>query len=248
MTIVSCPAFFSPKQFPGLVSWYDGNDPAGTGVQPADATAVTTWKDKAGNNDQTQNTGANKLIFKTNIQNGRGVMRSTALKFMGGGVTNLPTGSSARTEFVVGMTTDTSKSNVFFDWGTGNVSQHWAALFTLFVTSPRFINDLSGNYSQETGVALSNNTYYRCSLNYPGGGAPSTTVYTVGGVQQSTGTGGSGATPNTGNTSSAISSYLTAGTGSEVYGDICEILLYNTSLNAAQMNAVLYYLHCKWGV
>ncbi len=248
MSIIIPPAFFNPKQFPTLVAWYDGNDPNGTGVQPNDGDAIATWKDKAGNNDQVQNTGANKLIWKANIQNGRGVMRSTALKFMTGGAMNMPSGSGARTVFLVGMTTDSSKNNVFYDWGTNAGNQHCAFLFTTFVTNPRFINDLSGNYSQEVDVAITNNTYYRCSMNYPGGGAPSTANYTMNGVPTAKSSGGSGANPNTGSTGSEISSYLGAGTGSEIYGDICEIMVYNTSLNAAQMNAVLYYLHCKWGV
>lgn len=40
---------FSPKQISNLQTWFDGSDPAGTGIAPSDGTTVTTWIDKSGN-------------------------------------------------------------------------------------------------------------------------------------------------------------------------------------------------------
>jgi hypothetical protein len=39
---------FSPVNISGCQLWLDGNDPAGTGIQPANAAAVTSWVDKSG--------------------------------------------------------------------------------------------------------------------------------------------------------------------------------------------------------
>lgn len=38
-----------PQSVSGLVAWFDGDDPAGTGVKPANGAAVTMWVDKSGN-------------------------------------------------------------------------------------------------------------------------------------------------------------------------------------------------------
>jgi hypothetical protein len=40
---------FSPTSITGLQLWLDGNDPAGTGTQPANGATVSTWVDKSGN-------------------------------------------------------------------------------------------------------------------------------------------------------------------------------------------------------
>lgn len=40
--------FFSPTQISGCQLWFDGNDPAGNGSIPANASSITTWVDKSG--------------------------------------------------------------------------------------------------------------------------------------------------------------------------------------------------------
>ena len=52
-TTISAPvtfsAGFSPTSISGCQLWLDGNDPAGTGTQPANGATVSTWVDKSGN-------------------------------------------------------------------------------------------------------------------------------------------------------------------------------------------------------
>jgi hypothetical protein len=52
-TTISAPVIFSgafsPTSIPGCQLWLDGNDPAGTGIQPANGATVSTWVDKSGN-------------------------------------------------------------------------------------------------------------------------------------------------------------------------------------------------------
>ncbi len=62
-----------PLIVPGLRFWGDGNDPAGTGIQPADSTAIATFVDKSGNGfNFTQATGANQPLYKINIVGNKG--------------------------------------------------------------------------------------------------------------------------------------------------------------------------------
>jgi len=77
-TFVNCPSrlvaktAFRPTDIPNLILWLDGADPNGTGVQPANGTAIATWTDKSGQgNNVTQSTGANQPLFQTNQQNGK---------------------------------------------------------------------------------------------------------------------------------------------------------------------------------
>ena len=44
------PALTNPTSISGCVVWLDATDPAGTGVQPANGTTLTTWKDKSVSN------------------------------------------------------------------------------------------------------------------------------------------------------------------------------------------------------
>ena len=44
------PPFTNPTTIPGCILWLDATDPAGTGVQPANGTTLTTWKDKSVSN------------------------------------------------------------------------------------------------------------------------------------------------------------------------------------------------------
>ena len=44
------PPFTNPTTIPGCILWLDATDPLGTGVQPANGTTLTTWKDKSVSN------------------------------------------------------------------------------------------------------------------------------------------------------------------------------------------------------
>ena len=60
---------FSPRSIRNCSLWLDGNDPAGTGVQPANSSTVTIWVDKSGSGYST-NLGSG--VFYDKYQNGNG--------------------------------------------------------------------------------------------------------------------------------------------------------------------------------
>ena len=37
----------APTQIPGLLGWYDGRDPLGTGVVPSNGFSISNWIDKS---------------------------------------------------------------------------------------------------------------------------------------------------------------------------------------------------------
>lgn len=63
-----------PKDLDNCVLWVRADGPALAGT--ADGTSVGTWEDESGNdNDLSQGTAANQPVFKTNILNGKPVLR-----------------------------------------------------------------------------------------------------------------------------------------------------------------------------
>lgn len=65
----------APLTAPGCVLYLDGNDPNGTGVPPADATAIATPFDFSGAaNAPTQGTGSKQALFKRDIVGSRGAL------------------------------------------------------------------------------------------------------------------------------------------------------------------------------
>src|SRR5205085_3322175 len=65
---------FDPSSIPGLEVWLKAD--AITGLSDGDK--IATWPDSSGNgHNGTQSTDANKMIYKTNIQNGLPVARLT---------------------------------------------------------------------------------------------------------------------------------------------------------------------------
>jgi hypothetical protein len=54
---------FSPSSITGLQAWYDGADPLGTGVLPANGATVATWFDKSGNSRNGLTGGGNAAKY-----------------------------------------------------------------------------------------------------------------------------------------------------------------------------------------
>ena len=61
------PAFTNPTTIPGCILWLDATDPLGTGVQPANGTTLTTWKDKSPSNFPFTSVGS---VYNTTAVNG----------------------------------------------------------------------------------------------------------------------------------------------------------------------------------
>ena len=56
----------APTQIPGLLGWYDGNDPLGTGVIPANGFNISNWIDKSGNANNASNIGGSIPSYSNN--------------------------------------------------------------------------------------------------------------------------------------------------------------------------------------
>ena len=94
-----------------LILWLDGRDINGNGINPAASSSVATWTDKSGRgNNATQSISANQAIFISLTNNGGGLLFDGSNDNYPMGTSGLPTGTSARSLFIVAHTNDISTS------------------------------------------------------------------------------------------------------------------------------------------
>ncbi|MEI7425019.1 MAG: GDSL-type esterase/lipase family protein, partial [Candidatus Staskawiczbacteria bacterium] len=226
----------TPDQISGLKLWLDASQGVTTdGTTPAvDGNTVQQWNDQSiGGYNAIQLTADSKPIYKTNVMNGKPVVR------FGGGqkiITSNFLDSSFNTSLTFFIVTATdnrgiqiSTSNQGTTWYTGNDS---GAIFET--------DNLSKQQSMMKdvgGISLSNPTIE--TLVYNG----SQKVMHLNGISNTL-----SATGNLG-----LSGALTIGTLSTVdmfsyTGDIAEIIVYNSVLTDTQVEQIESYLMSKYGI
>lgn len=231
-----------PRDVTGLVLWLRPEELANL----TDGTAVATWPDASGNsNDATQGTGANQPLYKTNIQNGRAIVRfdgsNDFMQIANPGSFDLAT----YTIFVVGKVTSGSggsfigKNDAAFVDGrrrhlqiqaqnTGSDMTHFAG------TDAQNIN--------KTGISWG-------SFHVAGVVARSTTDVSliVDGTETTYSTPTLDFTSYNGKNVTIGRPFLST-SAEHLNGDIAEILIYNSALSTNDWTKVVNYLRGKWGI
>ena len=238
-----------PLQMPGLQLWLDAADPYGDGTQPLHLSSLTGWTDKSGlGNHATASVG---VAWTNNGLGGRPAFltnnSSASISQHFAGPMSI-TGATA-TVFVVAQTTaNTGIYGRTFSMGTVGATD-WNS--TNYMTMLR--------YNNGTGIGVQRNGH--------GQGVDSTLAFTANSPQIAdawfdgtsmywSNMNGASTTitnygPSTGNF--AVSYYMV---GSNIYvnstdcwaGYISEVLVYNTTLTAAQRQQVEGYLAWKWNL
>ena len=209
----------------GLQLWLDGADVLGNGTVPASGSAVTTWSDKSGSNNNATGYGGLTYSNSSVVFNGTsGHFRTPYTSF-----------SASETAFVVFKTNNPSIQQGFIDTSSGG-----GRAFELYGIGPSIANSTVAwlaygsiapladtqtiaeyNYNS-SGIQLYLNT--TSSGSYPANpGFYSGTTYIGGGLH-----GG--------------------GVGFYMNGSISEVLIYNTVLTSTQREKVQGYLAWKWGI
>lgn len=239
-------AAFSPKDISGLQLWLDATTglfdaTSGGNAVTTDGSAVARWEDQSGNgNHATQATLNNRPLLKTAIQNGKNILR-----FDGSNDVFLATisASSPRTTFAVAKIASTTAAwrGLWVFNGSGTTG------------SVIFIFQQAGNTNDKLagGRAVGG---YEISYSI----APGTNFFV--GSQINTLTKVSGRL-NKSSAGSLTHSSLSIGAGNETrigagrvvgsenwYGDIAEIISYNSELTTSDIESVENYLSSKWGI
>ena len=227
----------SPVSIPGCTLWLDGADSSTiTGSSP-----VTAWRDKSSNAYSFTGTGA--------VVSNSGLYFNGSSYLTNGSITAIP---APYTVFAVGSST--SQPNTFqrmISGGVSGITPYDAILAVGTSNTTPFVwfgytnNWLANPYM--TGSAYSGTNLFITGGTVTSGTSP--TLFGYGnGIQQSSNVGSA-------NTATSLTGlnigggYSSAVAGSQPwYGNINEIIIYNTVLTTAQRQQVESYLSTKWGV
>jgi hypothetical protein len=223
-----------PTTITGCQLWLDGNDPAGTGIQPANGASVSTWVDKSGNGRNAVNQ-ATAATFGSNFLNSRGVLQFVGTQNYLVTYPSFP--NTAYTIFSVQrVTNNTDFRRMIHGSASGN--------FNLFVgASAGNVATFTGNGTAWNDTA--SNTPALTNLN----------TWRIVTVEVDV----SALTPFVNGTSQTSKNGTTAafsdlrigmqpGSIQPWIGQNAEIILYNSALTGDQRQQVETYLGNKWGI
>lgn len=227
MIAASSATAFKSTSITGLKIWFDGADPAGTGIIPVNGASISTWIDKTGS-------GYNATAGTAGVYN----LTSKAITFDGTMyyTTTYPANPTNESVFVVFNATNSSNGNYpvgatnfgrqiglssATEWGILSSNRAWSSKVSGFTVN-------GGTFLGEAFVSSSTNTY--TSLN---------------GSLTLTGPNNVAATTFDAGTVTGLGRQLTTGNG-VFYGNIMEILIYNSVLSVANRQKIEGYLAWKW--
>lgn len=209
------------------ITWLDGNDPAGTGTQPADGTKIGTWVNKAGTGtDATEGTTTKQPTFAANVQNGKGALRFANYDRGLEGTFTRSAGTDMTFIAVVQFDSGYSDRCVFEFRGPGNargffIDRRYASntTFSPGTTKDQFniyvIQDAGGSGTVDENTTEIYNGGFDFNTDFTGSGN-----YTLG--DDTTG-------------------------GNRLYGYIGEFLIFDEALSGANITKIKDYLKNKWG-
>ena len=203
-------------QIPGCLLWLDAADPSATGPV---GTAITSWKDKSGNNNHFTLTSGTATVVQDGPYS----------------VVSIPTGTLLTSTNTIATTSNTTVFAVFKSTNTA---------FMMFLA---FSGLLTGDLSIRTsayvvppsGSTNSNDLFNGVTMYVDGNTSSSATMsgyHIVSGTMSTSGT-------------TAVTISSTAFTSTRMFiGNAAEIVMYSGPLTTAQRQTVESYLANKWGL
>lgn len=239
VTVLGFKRAFSPSSLPNLALWLKAD--AITGL--TDGQSVATWNDSSGNGrNVTQATGVYQPTYKTNIINGKPVVRFDGSNdhLLQPVITGDPTALSL---FVAAKRAASAGGQVL--WGHRSESTRLIQLTTNDDTTAVWQLRGSGNALQQlliTGT-LTNWNIYTATFDKPNNNH----VFRLNGGSQQTNTYAFGSETMT-STLETIGASNTGGYGFYFNGDIAEIIVYSRALSTTERQQVEQYLAQKYAI
>jgi hypothetical protein len=222
MSITTTSFGFMPTNIPGCRLWFDGADPAGNGVIPANGASIATWVDKSGNG-----------------QNLSGIGSSTAGTFAGLRIVNFNS-----SYFQNGSFTQSGPLTIILIGKMNSLGSDWQTFSDNVAGLRPYVGMQAGSPPLRTafrfgGTATTNVEIWTLTFS-----ASDNTVFNVNGSDvrgAATGYGGIGFT-------NGIRLGLAANATAYLVGWIGEYIVYNTNLSISQYQQLESYLSQKWGI
>jgi hypothetical protein len=228
---------FSLLGIPNLAGWYDGKDPLGNGLPPANGTSISSWNDKSGyNNHATQVTSGNQPTYNS----------SGYLSF--NGTTNFlnfnnPGLAVSNTLFSIFIVEQRQSANASQFLLRGTISQYNSMLHIGYYIYPNsfafafYANDLISINATDIPAYVPGNEPFRLwSFIY---GSAGRRIYLNGRLLSSDTNNLNLISWNGGNI---------GGNGNFYTGNINEILFYKPFIDGLQRQQIEGYLAWKWGL
>ena len=235
-------ATFNPLSISGLTAWFDGADPAGTGVAPANASSITTWVDKSGGARNA--TGGVAPTYAAKSLNGLGTLTfNGSSQYLYASTLTVPTA----THFMIAVHKPTLVNTSGGNGYTGILRAQSSGASGGYIVFPYgenagYFSSFNGAVSLTPtgGVAGSWNMF---EANVASG---STVQYQYGTAQAQTAASITATTSD----SFTVGSFSSSGTSPQQYyqGSMAEIIVYNVTLTTVQRQNVEGYLAWKWGL
>lgn len=239
---------FSPKSSAGCALWYDGNDPAGTGLQPSNGATVSTWSDKSGNgNHGTSGTATFQIDSLGGYINFTGSQTYTITNpnivvnqyftiFVVEQLQNFSSANNGQYTFVAG-TGSSANQNLHLRYGgtgTGGDADGSSARFGFFY------NDLncSTNISAFTTNAAQPTRIWTASF------VANSRILYLFSVSTGSDTNNSQVSSWTG----AVVGAMTAYGGQYYNGKMRELMIFSGTIGTTQRQTIESYLAQKWGL
>lgn len=227
---------FNPLTIPSLYVWLDGSDTTGTLSTVADGATVSTWYDKS-----TKKTNATAALgtttVKNNIQNGLSVVRMNKTQRM-----DLTMVGSVTSYSVFSVQATSSNTADWQRMINGNASGDGILLYGCYSGTTNFQTGLGNggwnDLNQNTPLYNMLNTFVVSGITFTGA---SNLPYVNGNPQAAKVT----FTPTSWN---SFNIGCLGNLTQAWYGDIGEILFFNTNLNTNARQTVEGYLAWKWGL
>ena len=231
---------FNPTLYGTLLLWLDAADVSGTGTNPSNGTAITSWKDKSGLANHATNVGS-PVLDSTGVNGNPGILLNGISMGFRGSVIN--TGSVCTTFVVVTLNNDTGGNArlVSLAGSTGDDYNNNSYIIP-FLRPSGSLQNVAGFRNNTTLSSKSTPTY----------DTPFQATSVFDGTNNSVYVNGSGASPINSFGPLSISKYA-IGTQPNNDGDwwkgyVSEVLIYNSVLSTTNREIVESYLATKWGI
>jgi len=237
---------FSPSQIPGLGLWLDASAITGLG----DGDALSTWNDLSGAGRNGTNSGAACPVYKTNIVNGRPVVRfdgvDDVLNWSPAALLNNVSGATVFT-VMKWRTSPSTPKQAFIASVNGGPNARVAinggvSAGKVTTVCRRLDADAGSNATTAASITTSNFYIHEGLVNFSGG-----TISTyVNGTQDGSATFAGGNTSATDSTSGCVGAAPTASAYADI--DIAEILIWPSALSPGDRALVRAYLAAKYAI
>lgn len=230
---------FDPTVYGTLVLWLDAADVSGTGTNPSNGTAITSWKDKSGLAKHATNVGS-PVLDSTGVNSKPGILLNGTSMGFGGALAN--TGTVSTTFVVATLNTGTSTNGRLVSLARATDPD-----YNQIDTIVPLMRNLSGQ-----GLRTDYTDTARSQVSVPTYDTPFYATSVVNGTNNINYVNGVAGTTSAMSATFAIAKYgigkQANANGDYWKGYVSEVLIYNSALSTANRQAVESYLATKWSI